>query len=119
MITFTYLSKDYIFRNPELGNVDSLEFQRVNRVSRGGDRIVFRDNDWPTTETQNITFNFAEESDYRKLLNFIQLTVGQLCHYRDHENKLWYGFIQNPETAGSQTGRHSWVVSIVFEGDLV
>jgi hypothetical protein len=99
--------------------VDALEFQRVNRTSRGGDRIVFRDNDWPVIETQVLIFDFPDESEYRRLLNLVSETVGEIITYLDHENKLWSGFIQNPDTTGTQSGRNTWQIPITFEGNLV
>lgn len=119
MVSFIFRERDYIFKNPELGNVDSIEFQRVNRTSRGGDRIIFRDNQWPVIETQDLTFNFADEQDYRRLMVLVNESVGEEIYYRDHENRLWLGFIQNPDTTGTQTAKNSWQVPIIFEGALI
>lgn len=118
-VSFDLIGSVHTFRNPELGNTDSLSFQRVTNKTRGGDLIVFRDPDWPKTEVLGLKFIFPEEVDYRRMMNVIRSTVGRMIYYTDHENRQWYGVIQNPETEGTQTGRNSWEIDINFEGDLV
>lgn len=119
MIRFIYNGTNYDFRRPAMGNLDELSFQRVNRNSRGGDLILFRDPDWPKTEVLNLTFDFAEESEGRRLLNFVKETTGKEIQYRDHENRLWAGFIQNPDATLVQDGRATYTLNILFEGDQV
>jgi hypothetical protein len=118
-VTFTVNGVDYVYRNPELGNTDAISFQRVANKTRGGDLIVFRDPEWPKTEVLSLQWSFSLEADFRRMLNMIRTSIGTLIHYRDHENRLWLGVIQNPETEGTQAGRNSWVIDINFEGDLV
>lgn len=118
MIGFVVAGVNYVFRNPELGNTDELSFQRVTNKTRGGDLILFRDPDWPKTEILSLKFIFPEEVDYRRMMNMIKVSVGLLIHYTDHENRVWYGVISNPETEGTQTGRFSWEIDLKFEGDL-
>lgn len=116
---FTYGAKDYVFRRPILGNSDNIAFQRVSRRTRGGDLIVYRDNDWPKTETLNLTFDFDTDAEMKRMLAMIRETAGFFIYYRDHENRLWFGLIQNPDTKASQVGRFSYTINIVFEGDQV
>jgi len=118
-VQFTFNGQNFDFRRPILGNKDDLSFQRVNSRTRGGDVIIYRDNEWPKTETLTMTFDFDQESDYRRLLEFIRFTLGTIIRYRDHENKLWEGVITNPQTEGTQTGRSSYQVEVIFEGDMV
>lgn len=118
-VTFTVGTRNYDFRRPIFGNSDQISFQRVNRRSRGGDLIIFRDAEWPKTEQLHLTFDFQEESDYRRMIDLVVATVGKIIRYRDHENRLWEGVIANPEVEASQVSKNSWVIPIVFEGDLV
>ncbi len=118
-IKFTFESVDYFFRRPTLGNKNELAFQRISRRSRGGDLIIFRDEDWPKTETLSLTFDFLKESDATDFLYFISLTLGSFVYYTDHENRQWLGVIQNPDAECVQAGRYSYQVSIIFEGDQV
>ena len=119
MITWTYNNIDYNFRNPVFGNEDQLSFQRINRKTQGGDLTIFRDNDWPKTEVLKLIFSFDKESDRNYLLEFVRLSTGQIVQYRDHENRLWEGFITNPGTEVVQSGKNAFVIEILFEGDLV
>lgn len=119
MIRFTLNGRNYDFRNPTFGNTDGLAFQRINGRTRGGDLILFRDAEWPKTETLGLTFDFPDEPDYRRFLNFIRASFGIEITYRDHENRTWTGFIQNPDVEGTQTGPATFQVQIVFEGDLI
>ncbi len=119
MVTFTYKDRNYVFRNPEMGNVDEINFQRINRNSRGGDLIIFRDDNWPKTELQNITFNFGCQADLDRMFSLIKDSFGDILTYRDHENKVWQGIIQNPETTGVQAARNDWTINLIFQGNLV
>ena len=105
------------FKAPILGNGNDLSFLRVNRRTRGGDLIVFRDSDWPKTETLNLTFDFTLEADAIRLMQVIRKTSGRFMYYTDHEGVEWYGVIQNPETQVIQQGRNSYQIQVVFEGD--
>lgn len=116
-VVFTYNGVNHTFRNPQMGNGDELSFQRINRRSRGGDLILFRDADWPKTEVLSLTFSFAEEADARLLINFIRATIGKFINYRDHENRLWTGVIQNPDAEITQAGISTYQIQISFEGD--
>lgn len=119
IVVFNLDGKEYHFRQPVFGNGDEIAFQRVNRRSRGGDLILFRDNEWPKTETLNLTFDFLNEADADRLLTLVKDSCGIYLYYRDHENKVWYGFIKNPDTGKTQQGRNSFQVPIIFEGDMV
>lgn len=118
IVTFTHEGKDFLFRRPRLGNKDDISFQRVNRKTRGGDLILFRDEQWPKTEVLDLTFDFDTDVEGHRLLQFIRATTGTNVYYRDHENRLWYGVIQNPDTELVAQGRFTFAVQILFEGDL-
>lgn len=118
-VRFTFNGQDYSFRRPILGNTDQIAFQRVNRRSRGGDLIMFRDSEWPKTETLSLVFDFLTESDADRLVTLVKDSCGILMLYTDHENKTWQGFITNPDTTKTQQGRTSFHVPITFEGDMI
>lgn len=119
VVTFTYNGVDYKFRRPIMGNKDDISFQRVNRKTRGGDLILFRDNMWPKTEVLDLTFDFDTDVEGHRLLQFIRATTGVNIHYRDHENRLWYGVIQNPDTELVAAGRFTYKIHILLEADQV
>lgn len=119
MIKFTYNGIDFLFRSPDFGNINEISFERVNRRSRGGDVIIFRDTDWPKTEVLNLNFTLTKEADARTILYLIKETTGKIIQYTDHENRVWEGVIQNPDAELIQTGRSTWSINILFEGDQV
>lgn len=114
---FTYGTKNYDFRRPILGNRNDIAFQRINRRTRGGDLIIYRDTEWPKTETLNLTFDFDRDEVMKAFLVMLRETAGNFIYYRDHENRLWYGLIQNPDAKATQEGRSTYKISIIFEGD--
>ena len=118
IVQFSLDSRDYQFRQPDLGNSNKLAFQRVNSRSRGGDIILFRDGDWPKTETQSLTFTFTCSPDADRFKYFLRLTLGRFLTYQDHEGQLWFGTITTPDAQMVQTGKNSWAITIEFEGDL-
>ncbi len=118
-ISFIYQGTTHLFRRPNLGNTNDIAFQRINRRTRGGDITIFRDTDWPKTETLALKFTLTKEADLRRFLNFIQLTIGQIIQYVDHNGDTWQGVIQNPDAEGVQTGRSTYEIGIIFEGDKV
>ncbi len=115
-VIFSEGTTNHVFQNPELGNVDEISFQRTTNKTRGGDLIIFRDPEWPMTEVLHLKWNFCKESELRRMLELIKLTLGQFIYYLDHENKQWNGVIQNPEAEGIQTGRESYEIELRFEG---
>lgn len=118
-VRFTYQGVNYDFRRPIIGNTDELSFQRVNRRTRGGDLVLFRDPDWPKTEVLSLTFDFDTDAEAHRLLNFIKASIGTNMTYRDHENRVWSGVIQNPDAEIVQIGRFSFRLTVLFEGDQV
>lgn len=116
---FTFNTRNYDFRRPILGNGNDISFQRISRRTRGGDLIIFRDSDWPKTETLTLTFDFDTDAEMKRMLVMLRETAGFFIYYRDHENRLWFGLIQNPDATAEQPGRNTYRITIVFEGDQV
>lgn len=118
-VYFSLDNRVYGWRQPELGNVDRLSFQRVNSRSRGGDIILFRDNDWPKTETLVLTFKFTCAPEAESFKTFLRVTLGRFVNYQDHEAQIWHGVITTPDAAVVQEGLNDWSITIEFEGDLI
>lgn len=117
-VKFTFGNQTWFFRRPQIGNQDELAFTRISRKTRGGDLIIFRDPEWPKTETQVITFDFNTEAELRQMQTMMKQTIGEIITYTDHENKNWVGFIANPDADGVQSGINHYVITLRFEGDL-
>lgn len=65
-----------VLRNPELGDQHSIAHQRIYRESRGGVPDVFKDDEWPTTETLNISVVALSEAQAQAFLTFMQDSIG-------------------------------------------
>lgn len=101
---------------PELGNQERFDFTRINRRSRGGDLIVYRDNQWPRTKTLTLTFAWLSEAQKQSILSFIQSTVGQEVSYADHYGNTWNGFIMTPTNKVVQESLNNKTLSLEFQG---
>lgn len=109
------MGRNYVFSEPEYGNENVLEFQRINRRTRAGDLVVFRDTDWPQTETLNLNFDFCSEREANDLLELIEASTGSLLQYEDHEGTIWQGFFANTDAAITASRRQGNEVSIAFQ----
>lgn len=107
------------FRPPLFGNQDELAFQRINRRSRGGDLTIFRDSEWPMTETLHLNFDFPNQSSADRLINVLRQTIGQYVQYTDHEATAWLGIIKNPDAPRIQAGRNTFNIEVVMEVEKV
>jgi len=80
-------------RGPELGNVDQFNTQRINRESRGGHLVIFRDFYWPRTKTMRFSFTGLTELEGQEVLDFVEVSVGKEVKLRDWEGREWLGVI--------------------------
>ena len=80
-------------RGPELGNVEQFNTQRINRESRGGYLIIFRDFYWPKTKHMRFSFTGLTEQEGQDILDFVEVSVGKEVKLRDWEGREWLGII--------------------------
>jgi hypothetical protein len=107
-------------RNPELGNKDRLQFNRISRETRGGTLIVYADSIWPKIQVQVLTFTGLSKEQAAGLLTFMSVHLGREIGFVDWEHRLWRGVITNPNDAVVQDGRGCmYSASLEFEGALV
>ena len=118
MITLTKGTLSIQLRSPEFGNTDALEIRRINRKTRGGDILVFRDPQWPKTRTFQLKFQFLKEDDLSRLLNFMHVTLGQIVTFVDHEGRSWNGIIITPTDEVSVPGRNNFAAQFSFQVQL-
>lgn len=107
-------------KNPEFGNADVLRFTKVDRRTRGGDRKLFSDLGWGSTQSFELTITNVCESTATidEIIDFLNTSLGDEIGLLDWENRQWKGIIVAPETEViPQVGGHT--VRIVFEGELV
>ncbi len=120
-LTYPYVtpSSTLVLRNPEFRNTDTLSFNRINRVTRGGTLVVFSDPDWPKTQTLRLECQMLKKEQADNLLDFFLSSLGQEIGLLDHENRQWRGIITTPDAEVAHTSRHNRTVSFDFEGELV
>lgn len=82
--------------SPEFGNGETLEFTRINRKTRGGDLMVFRDNTWPKDDVLSFNFERLTEQQSQDLLRFLAHSLGKDITLTDHESRKWIGYVLTP-----------------------
>lgn len=85
------------FNAPEFGNIEEIYHRRIDRHTRGGKRIVFRDDNWRDSHVFKITLTAITEAETVNLLAFIKNSAGDVVKFTDHESRSWDTIIINPE----------------------
>lgn len=116
-LTLSYDGTNLVLRNPTIGNTESLQYQRINRTSRGGTHLVFADPSWPKQKVLRLQVDAIKNKT--ELTDFLNDSLGQQIQLLDHENRTWQGIITNPDTAITQIGREVYSVTLDFEGELL
>lgn len=112
-------SQTLVLRNPVFGNIDRLEFQRINRESRGGTLLIYADPNWPKQQVMALQIDSLSEEKKVQLVTFLQSSLGQEIGLLDHENRQWRGIITTPDAEITHVGNCNYSVSFEFEGELV
>lgn len=109
-------AEEISLRNPEFGNKDRLQFNRISRETRGGTLVVYADPIWPKVEVQVLTFMGLSQDKARGLLTFMADHLGELVGFMDWEGRYWQGVITNPNDAVVHDGRGAqFTASLEFE----
>ena len=111
-VTFTLDGDTFDFRNPILGDVKSIEYTRIARETTGGDKIVYRSDEWSIVSKLVLNFDVCNP---QPLKDFIGTSLGRFFTYKDHEDVEWTALIVNPETAITQTGRYTYNINLEME----
>jgi len=90
--------------SPEFDNSDKLDYSRINRKTRGGDLIIFRDPTWPRTRILGMKFTGMDQPKVRKLLDFIKSTLGLTVHLVNYDGLEYDGIIITPTGEVTQPG---------------
>jgi hypothetical protein len=114
-VTFTYLNAVLTLPSPEFDNTDSVELTRINRKTRGGDLVVYRDNMWPLTETLLMRWDKLDKDQIRNLLSFLKLTLGRVIQIVDYNENTYFGIISKPEGTVAQKNSSLFSASLEFQ----
>lgn len=108
-----------ILPSPDFENVEKLDFDRINRKTRGGDLIVFRDPTWSATTTLVYRFSYMTQTKVDSLLRFMRQTLGLTIALTDFEGFIWSGVILTPAGEVAQPGRQNFTAQFEFQGSIV
>jgi len=120
-LTYPYVSPTttLVLRNPQFSNKDTLNFNRVNRQTRGGTLIVYANSIWPKIQTLQVEVRWLKPTQLENYLTFLGLSLGKEIGLLDHENRQWRGIITKPDTPVSNPENKDLTISFEFEGELV
>ena len=102
-------------RGPDLGNRNRLEFQRINRETRGGTLIIWADPIWPKNERLVLNFSGLTETEGQNTLDFITQSLGKEIGFTDWEGNTVYGIIVTPSEPLVRNGRRSLSLGLEIE----
>lgn len=109
------LQEELILRAPHFGNREGVHVTRINRETRNGTLIIYRDPVWPEYFQLTLEFGVLSETQARRLLIFIESTLGLEIGIQDHEGRYWRGFITNPDSVIVQDGTCKYSASLQIE----
>ena len=107
---------EIVLRAPNLGDIDRLAFDRINRETRGGTLVVFADPIWPKIETLVLQFSVLKKEEAYGLLDFMESHLGRKLRLIDWEHRAWTGYIINPQDPIVEDRENSFTASFEFEG---
>ena len=108
-------SKTVTLRSPDFGNKTKIEVRKINRKSRGGDIIMYRDPEWPKTSFYQVSFSFLKEQQAKDLLKFLMDTLGQVIGFIDHKGFIREGIVITPNDPIVQAGREDFQASFEIQ----
>ncbi len=115
-LTCPAASTSITLRNPNVGDKDISQFQRVNRETRGGTLVVFTDPNWPRTQKLILEFQGLTEAKGQEFLTFLNLSLGQYVELTDWESTTWGGILTSPQSPIIRDGDCKVTATVEFEG---
>jgi hypothetical protein len=107
-----------VLRNPQFNDKDRLNFNRINRETRGGTLIVFADPKWPKTQTLAVQIDALSQAKAANLIDFLRDSLGQEIGLLDWDGRQWRGIITTPEAEVTDNGPCDKVIVFEFQGEL-
>jgi len=89
-------------RNPNYNNKLVPKISRIQRESRGGELIVYRDPAWTKALVLNWAFDGLTYAQAIACLNFCTVSLGKPIRLLDYESRVMKGIITNPSNPVSQ-----------------
>lgn len=107
-----------VIRAPEYGDRHRLQFDRINRETRGGTLEIFSDPDWPKLEIIEASFTGLKESEAQAVIDFFTQTLGLEVGFTDWHGRTWHGIVLSPDTEVIRARRDIVDLSFEFEGEV-
>lgn len=106
-----------ITKNPDFGNILSLDTGIKIRRSLGGDLLTVRDLQWPIIEEATFTVSNLSAEIKDTLVDYFIQNAGQIVTFQDHEGYNWSGVVKTNTLSFTQVGRGCrWQIQIPFIG---
>lgn len=106
--------------SPIFTDKQQVQSTRINRTTRGGQRIVFADANWVWLEILRYKFQGLSRAEYDAFVDFRQNHIGKEVHLITHEGRQYDGFILDPDSEGTEEILNcGYVVELVFDGKLL
>lgn len=119
-LTYPYVSptSTLVLRNPEFSDRDVLNFNRINRKTRGGTLVVFADPNWPKTQTLSVQVDNLSHTQRDDLVTFLATSLGKEIGLLDWEGRQWRGLIVTPNLLITHVKRGDRSIEFDFQGAL-
>ncbi len=93
--SFTSDTDTLILLAANKGNTDNLNLGRLNKRTRGGELIQFRDPNWPRQNILNLDIPMYSCQEVLDARAFFDRNLGQVIEYTDHEDYPYQGIVTN------------------------
>ena len=102
--------------NPDFDNTIEISPRRIAIESRDKTPIVYRDNNWIAPKTFKMKFTNLEDDKIDEVVDFLELTLGEMVWYTDYEGNQWPGIIVDPNGVMSEArGMCGEEIELTFE----
>jgi len=82
-----------VLKDPVFGNTDRTDANTLNRESRHGVMLGYRDPSWPVIRTKFFNFESLTKESVDELTAFMDLVAGYQIKITDHNDDEFLGFI--------------------------
>lgn len=115
-VTLTYQDMELKLRRPTFGNLEKLNYSKVNRRTRGNALELYRDSTWPKFKRLSFDFENLTQAKAKEAQYFIRRSLGKDISIVDFQGLGWVGFIVTPEAEIVQQTRSGFNMSFELEG---
>lgn len=100
---------------PDFQNHERAQYSRVNRRTRGGDLMIFRESYWPKSRTFSMQWSHLTAEQRETLRIFVMTNLGKVMTLFDHENRSFQVIITTPENEVREDKRDAHTATLDFE----